>query len=84
MLYVLLVIIIILLVKIAFKNRDKGAEFNKLFAPIKGVKPFRMDDKRNLTHPKEIVKYKDLSYLKREEVVREENFMNSIKLPEEK
>lgn len=78
MLYLLLIIIIILLAKIAFTNKDKGARFNKLFAPLKGFKEFKMDDARNITHPKEKVKYKDFFYLEREEAVRREEFERKL------
>lgn len=70
LIYLLLVIIIILLLVIIYSNRDKGAHFNKLFSPIKGVKAFKKDDNRNKTHPDEIVKYNDFQYIPRREAER--------------
>lgn len=58
-----------LLLKIIYFNRDKGARFNKMFSQIKGVKDFNIDDVRNKTHPKEIVKY-GFQYTERQEAER--------------
>jgi hypothetical protein len=74
MIYVLLIIIIALLLIIIYSKRDRGAHFNKLFSPIKGVQDFKKDDIRNQTHPEEIVKYKNFRYVKRREALMLDEF----------
>lgn len=62
MLYILLIIIIMLLLKIMYSTRDKGAEaqayWNKLFKHPVVLPEYKKDDPRNKTHPGELVKYK--------------------------